>query len=167
MIIEGRAWVFGDGISTDQITPGRYFHLRSNLEELAKHVLEDAREDFASRVQPGDIVVGGRNFGQGSSREHAPTVIKLAGVRAIVAKSVARIFFRNCINIGLPVIMCDTSGIKEGDLLRIDLEKGILEDLTEGIRLEFPPLPEVMTRILSEGGLVAHIRAHGDFDLGN
>jgi len=165
MELEGRTWIFGDDISTDQITPGRYFHLRSDLEKLAKHVLEDAREDFAKGVLPGDIVVGGRNFGQGSSREHAPTVIKLAGVRAIVAKSVARIFFRNCINIGLPVVMCDTSGIEEGDILSIDLEKGVLEDKTKGFQLSFPPLPDIMTRILREGGLVAHVRRYGDFNL--
>jgi len=166
MKFEGRAWVFGDGISTDHITPGRYFHLRSDLKELAKHVLEDARADFASKVRPGDIVVGGRNFGQGSSREHAPTVIKLAGVQAIVAKSVARIFFRNCINIGLPVIMCDTSDIQEGDILSIDLKEGVLGDKTQGLRLVFPLLPDIMTRILSDGGLVNHVKKHGDFNLG-
>ena len=166
MKFEGRAWVFGDGISTDHITPGRYFHLRSDLRELARHVLEDARADFARKVRPGDIVVGGRNFGQGSSREHAPTVIKLAGVSAIVARSVARIFFRNCINIGLPVIMCDTSGIKEGDILSIDLERGTLENKTRGTQLTFPPLPDVMTRILKDGGLVAHVRKYGNFNLG-
>jgi len=166
MKFEGRAWVFGNGISTDHITPGRYFHLRSDLKELAKHVLEDARADFASKVRPGDIVVGGRNFGQGSSREHAPTVIKLAGVQAIVAKSVARIFFRNCINIGLPVIMCDTSDIQEGDILSIDLKEGVLEDKTQGLRLAFPLLPDIMTRILSDGGLVNHVKKHGDFNLG-
>ena len=165
MRIEGRAWLFGDGISTDQITPGRYFHLRSNLPELAKHVLEDAREDFAKGVSPGDIVVGGRNFGQGSSREHAPVVIKLSGVSAIVAKSFARIFFRNCINIGLPVVMCDTSDIREGDTLFIDLEGGVLEDRTQGFRLTFPPLPHIMTRILADGGLVPHVLRYGDFNL--
>lgn len=165
MKFEGRAWVFGDGISTDHITPGRYFHLRSNLEELAKHVLEDAREDFAKGVQQGDIVVGGRNFGQGSSREHAPTVIKLAGVSAVVAQSFARIFFRNCINIGLPVIMCDTTNIHEGDHLSIDLAAGVLRDHTGGFELTFPPLPEVMTRILADGGLVPHVIRHGGFDL--
>lgn len=165
MKFEGKAWVFGDGISTDHITPGRYFHLRSNLEELAKHVLEDAREDFAKKVRPGDIVVGGRNFGQGSSREHAPTVIKLAGVQAVVAKSFARIFFRNCINIGLPVIRCDTSDIQDGDLLSIDLRKGILEDKTQGIKLAFPPLPDVMTCILKNGGLVNHVHKYGGFNL--
>ena len=163
---EGRAWLFGDGISTDHIAPGRYFHLRSNLNELAKHVLEDAREDFAENVQPGDIVVGGRNFGQGSSREHAPTIIKLAGVSAVVAKSIARIFFRNCINVGLPVIICDTSGIADGDILAIDLEKGRLEDKTRKLTIDFSPLPPVMTRILRDGGLVPHILKHGDFSLG-
>lgn len=166
MRFEGRAWVFGDGISTDLITPGRYFHLRSDLKELARHVLEDARADFAKNVCPGDIVVGGRNFGQGSSREHAPSVIKLAGVSAIIAISVARIFFRNCINIGLPVIMCDTSGIKDWDILSIDMEKGTLEDKTQGTQLTFPPLPDVMTRILRDGGLVAHVIRYGDFNLG-
>ncbi len=165
MRLEGRAWVFGDGISTDHITPGRYFHLRSDLKELAKHVLEDAREDFAKGVQPGDIVVGGKNFGQGSSREHAPTVIKLAGVSAVVAQSFARIFFRNCINIGLPVIMCDTTNIREGDRLSIDLATGVLRDHTGDFTLTFPPLPDVMTRILADGGLVAHVIRYGGFDL--
>src|SRR3990172_12096091 len=106
-MLKGKAWKFGDNISTDHIAPGRLFHLRSNLPELAKHVLEDARPEFASQVKPGDFVVGGRNFGQGSSREHAPTIIKLAGVSAILAKSFARIFFRNAINVGLPVVIMD------------------------------------------------------------
>ena len=112
--IKGKAWKFGDGISTDHIAPGRLFHLRSNLPELAKHVLEDAREDFAPNVRPGDFVVGGRNFGQGSSREHAPAIIKLAGVGAVLAKGFARIFFRNCINVGLAPIQCDTDAIEAG-----------------------------------------------------
>ncbi len=166
MNLEGRAWVFGDGVSTDHITPGRYFHLRSNMKELAKHVLEDAREDFAERVRPGDIVVGGRNFGQGSSREHAATVIKMAGVSAIVAKSFARIFFRNCINIGLPVIMCDTTNVQEGDILSIDLKRGLVEDKSQGFHMTFSPLPEVMRRILADEGLVEHVIRHGGFNLG-
>jgi len=158
----GRAWKFGDNISTDLIAPGRYFHLRSNLPELAKHVLEDARADFASNVKAGDFVVGGRNFGKGSSREHAPVIIKLAGTRAVLAKSFARIFYRNCINIGLPAIVVDTEGIDEGDNVEIDLEKGIVRDLTKGIERTFPPLPAVMARILEEGGLVDYIKNHGD-----
>src|SRR3989304_3700380 len=126
----GRAWKFGDGISTDHIAPGRYFHLRSNLPELAKHVLEDADPDFASKMSPGDFVVGGKNFGLGSSREHAPRIIKLAGVNAVLAKSFARIFFRNAINVGLPVLTCDTEKIDAGDELEVELTAGIIRNKT-------------------------------------
>src|SRR3989304_9651778 len=104
-LMRGRGFKFGDDISTDLIAPGRYFHLRSNLTELAKHVLEDADPEFASKVKPGDIVAGGKNFGLGSTREHAPTIMKIAGIGAVLAKSFARIFFRNSINIGLPVLI--------------------------------------------------------------
>ncbi|MFW5798377.1 MAG: 3-isopropylmalate dehydratase small subunit [Planctomycetota bacterium] len=159
---QGKAWKFGDGISTDHIAPGRLFHLRSNLPELAKHVLEDARTDFAPNVQTGDFVVAGNNFGQGSSREHAPTIIKLAGVRAVVAKSFARIFFRNAINVGLPAIVADTDRIDEGDVLELDLAQGKLFNRTRDITLEFPPLPDTMQTILADGGLVQHIKKHGD-----
>ena len=161
MILKGKAWKFGDNISTDHIAPGRYFHLRSNLPELAKHVLEDAREDFAKNLKKGDFVVAGKNFGLGSSREHAPTIIKLAGVSAVIAKSFARIFFRNAINVGLPVVICDTDKIDEGDILSLDLEKGILIDETKNIEFKFSPLPPVMMRILKDGGLVEHIKKHG------
>ena len=158
----GKAWKFGDGISTDHIAPGRLFHLRSNLPELAKHVLEDARTDFAPNVQPGDFVVGGSNFGQGSSREHAPTIIKLAGVGAVLARSFARIFFRNCINVGLAPIVCDTDAIDEGDQLEVDLAAGEVRDLTKGTTLAFAPLPPVMRAILDAGGLVPYVKEHGD-----
>ena len=165
MKIRGKAWKFGDGISTDHIAPGRLFHLRSNLPELAKHCLEDARPEFASQVKPGDFVVGGRNFGQGSSREHAPTVIKLCGVGAVLAKSFARIFFRNGINIGLPLIQCDTDQIAEGDELELDVAAGEVRNLTKGVTLSFIPLPPVMQNILEEGGLVAHIQKHGGLEI--
>ena len=164
-MLKGRAWKFGDGISTDHIAPGRYYHLRSDLNELAKHVLEDARQDFAPGVGPGDFVVGGRNFGLGSSREHAPIIIKMKGVSAVLAKSFARIFFRNCINVGLPAVVCDTDQIEEKDELEVDLEGGIVRDVTKGIELSFAPLPRVMTRILADGGLAAHIKKYGDFKL--
>ncbi len=164
-MFNGKAWKFGDNISTDHIAPGRLFHLRSNLPELAKHVLEDARPEFASSMRQGDFIVGGKNFGLGSSREHAPTIIKMAGVSAVLAKSFARIFFRNAINVGLPVIVCDTDQIGEGDELEVELDSGTVHNKTRGINLTFPPLPAVMTKILSEGGLVAHIQKHGDFDL--
>lgn len=164
-MLKGKAWKFGDDISTDHIAPGRYFHLRSNLPELAKHVLEDADTEFASKMSPGDFVVGGRNFGLGSSREHAPTIIKLAGVSAVLAKSFARIFFRNSINVGLPVLICDTDKIKAGDELEIDLESGKIVDITNGVALDFKPLPSSMIKILNDGGLVAHLQKHGDFNI--
>ena len=163
--MRGKAWKFGDNISTDLIAPGRLFHLRSNLPELAKHVLEDADPAFPSKVKPGDFVVGGRNFGCGSSREHAPTIIKVAGVSAVVASSVARIFFRNAINVGLPVITCDTSGIETGDELELDLGAGNLKNLTKNKTLTFPPLPDVMRKILHEGGLADYIKNHGSLEL--
>ena len=128
-ILKGKSHKFGDDISTDLIAPGRYFHLRSNMPELAKHVLEDADPDFAGKVGRGDFIVGGRNFGLGSSREHAPAIIKIAGVGAVLAKSFARIFFRNCINIGLPVIICDTDKIGDEDLLEIDLKNGLVRNI--------------------------------------
>ncbi|MBL7223802.1 MAG: 3-isopropylmalate dehydratase small subunit [Candidatus Brocadiae bacterium] len=165
MSITGKAWKFGDGISTDHIAPGRLFHLRSDLPELAKHCLEDAREDFAPNVQPGDFVVGGTNFGQGSSREHAPTVIKLCGTGAVLAKSFARIFFRNCVNVGLPALIVDTDKINEGDQLDVDLDTGTIKNLTTGEEMSAPPLPPVMRRIISDGGLVEHIKKHGELKI--
>lgn len=163
MLIRGTVWKFGDDISTDHIAPGRYFHLRSNLEEFAKHVLEDADPEFVRKMSPGDFVAAGRNFGLGSSREHAPTIMKMAGVGAVLAKSFARIFYRNAINVGLPVIQCDTGKIQEGDVLQLDLGRGKIADLTQGIEIEFMALPPFMRRILLEGGLVAHINKYGDF----
>jgi 3-isopropylmalate/(R)-2-methylmalate dehydratase small subunit len=164
-VLKGRAFKFGDSISTDHIIPGRFASLRSNLPELAKHVLEDADSTFASRVKKGDFIVAGSNFGLGSSREHAPLVIKMAGVSAVLAKSVARIFFRNAINLGLPVLICDTDGINDGDELEVDLAKGTVYDKTNGKKLAFGRLPEVMLKILGEGGLLPYIQKHGDFKL--
>jgi 3-isopropylmalate/(R)-2-methylmalate dehydratase small subunit len=164
-MLRGRAFKFGDSISTDHIIPGRYAHLRSNLPELAKHVLEDADPTFVSRVKPGDFIVAGNNFGLGSSREHAPLVIKMAGVRAILAKSVARIFFRNAINLGLPVLICDTDKINDGDELEVDLTGGVVRDVTNGNQLTFGKIPEVMLRILDEGGLIPYIQKYGDFKI--
>ena len=164
-MLKGKAFKFGDGISTDYIIPGRYAYLRSNPPELAKHVMEDADPDFAGRVNKGDFIVGGSNFGLGSSREHAPLVIKMAGVSAILAKSMARIFFRNAINLGLPVLICDTDGIADGDELEVDLAEGTVYDKTRGEKLTFKRLPKVMLDILDEGGLVPYIQKYGDFKL--
>lgn len=165
MIIEGKVWKFGDNISTDHIAPGRYFHLRSNLPELAKHVLEDGNPEFPKKVQPGDIVVGGKNFGIGSSREQAPTIIKMAGVSAVLAKDFARIFFRNSINIGLPLVICDTDSIKDGDQLEIDIQKGIVKNRSQNTELKASPLPDVMVKILSDGGIIPHVKKNKGFAL--
>ena len=164
-MLKGRAFKFGDGISTDHIIPGRYAHLRSNLPELARHVLQDADPTFVTRVKAGDFVVGGSNFGLGSSREHAPLVIKMVGVSTILAKTVARIFFRNAINLGLPVLICDTDKIDDGDELEVDLSAGTVRDITNGNQLTFGKIPEVMLRILDEGGLIPYIKKYGDFKL--
>ena len=163
--MKGKAFKFGDSISTDHIIPGRFAHLRSNLPELAKHALEDADPTFVTRVKAGDFIVAGNNFGLGSSREHAPLVIKMAGVSAILAKSVARIFFRNAINLGLPVLICDTDDIGDGDELEIDLGAGTIKDLTNGRQCTSGRIPEVMLHILDEGGLIPYIQKYGDFKL--
>lgn len=165
MLLKGKSFKFGDDISTDHIAPGRLFHLRSNLPELAKHVLEDADPEFASKMKKGDFVVAGNNFGLGSSREHAPQIIKIAGVGAVLAKSFARIFYRNAINIGLLLIECDTDKIDAGDELEIDIKSGYVKDVTKNITLPITPLPDVMIKLLNEGGLIEHIKKHGDFDL--
>ena len=164
-IKKGKAFKFGDGISTDHIAPGRLFHLRSNLEEFSKHVLEDADPEFASKMQKGDFVVAGSNFGLGSSREHAPQIIKIAGVGAVIAKSFARIFYRNAINIGLLLIECDTDKIDAGDELELDVKNGILKDVTKGLEIKITPLPDVMIKLLGDGGLIEHLKKHGDFSL--
>lgn len=161
----GKAFKFGDDISTDHIAPGRLFHLRSDLPEFAKHVLEDADPEFASKMNKGDFVVAGNNFGLGSSREHAPQIIKIAGVGAVLAKSFARIFYRNAINIGLLLIECDTDKIDAGDELEIDIKQGFVHNITKEIKIEITPLPDVMIKLLNEGGLIEHIKKHGDFDL--
>ena len=162
-MLRGKAFKFGDNISTDHICPGRYFHLKSNLPELAKHTLEDVEPEFCTMVKPGDFVVAGLNFGLGSSREHAAVVIKMAGVTAILAKSAARIFFRNAINVGLPVLICDTDKINNGDELEIDLTNSVVKNLTTGTELPVGKFPNVMLRILEEGGLIPYIKKHGSF----
>ena len=164
-VFRGKAFKFGDNITTDYIIPGRYAHLRSNLPELAKHVMEDIDSTFVNRVSEGDFIVAGSNFGLGSSREHAPLVIKMAGVSAVIARSVARIFFRNAVNLGLPVLLCDTDGISEGDKLEVDLGAGTIKNMTTGGNLAFTPLPDIMLVILEEGGLLPYIEKYGDFAL--
>ena len=164
-IKKGRVFKFGDNISTDHIAPGRLFHLRNDLEEFSRHVLEDADPDFAKNVKKGDFIVAGNNFGLGSSREHAPQIIKIAGVGAVIAKSFARIFYRNAINIGLLAIECDTDKIDDNDILEIDIKRGIVKDITKNIELKITPLSDVMIKILDDGGLVENLKKNGDFKL--
>ncbi len=165
MLLKGKVHKFGDDISTDLIIPGRYFHLRNNLDELAKYTLEDLDPDFLERLKVGDFVVAGKNFGMGSSREHAPLVMKINGVGVVLAKSFARIFFRNAINVGLPVLECNTDMIDKNDILEIDLDKGKIHNIKKGTYLEFHPLPQVMIDILNAGGLVEYINKYGDFKI--
>lgn len=163
MRLKGRAWKFGDNISTDHITPGRYYHLRSNMQELAKHIMEDADPDFTKKFKPGDFIVAGKNFGMGSSREHAPLALKIAGVSAVIARSFARIFYRNAINIGLPLLIAPTEGIQNGEEIEVDLSMGVI--YTKDGEIKAKSLPEIMIKILNEGGLVNYIKKHGDLEL--
>lgn len=165
MVLKGRAHVFGDDVNTDYIISGKYKFKTLDMDELACHCMEDVDPEFADKVQPGDFIVAGGNFGCGSSREQAPLVILHAGVGAVLARSFARIFFRNAINKGLPVAECDTSGIATGDELEVDLGAGRVRNLTRGTETAIVPLPQVMMDILKEGGLTDFLKKHGGFKL--
>ncbi|MEA1961652.1 MAG: 3-isopropylmalate dehydratase small subunit [Bacillota bacterium] len=165
MELQGKVHKFGNDINTDYIISGRHKFKTLDMKELAKYVMEDLDPDFYSKIEKGDFIVGGSNFGCGSSREQAPLAIINADIGAVIAKSFARIFYRNCINTGLPLIECDTDGIEEGDELKINLEAGVLENLTKGINVPITPLPSVMLKILNKGGLVEHFKKHGGFNL--
>lgn len=161
----GRAHKFGDNINTDYIIAGKYKFKSTDMKEMAKHLMEDIRPGFYEEIEHGDFIVAGHNFGMGSSREQAPLVIKAAGISAVIAKDFARIFYRNCINVGLPVLECDTSMIEEGDELRVDLERGLVHDISKDLKIRANPLPPVMVRILNDGGLAEHFKKHGGFNL--
>jgi 3-isopropylmalate dehydratase small subunit len=158
-MIEGRVWKFADHVNTDLIIPGRYLDDYS-AENLATHALEDADAQFASGVCKGDIIVAGRNFGCGSSREQAPLALKYAGVGAVVAGSFARIFFRNAINVGLPLIICPKAyqAVQAGDMVRIDLHQGMIEVVGSSERVTFDPMPDFLMSILQSGGLISFTR---------
>ncbi len=149
-----RAWVFGDNLDTDVITPGRYMKLP--VEEIAQHCLEAVSPGFSTRVKPGDAVVAGRNFGCGSSREQAPAALKQLGVAALIAESFAGIFFRNSLNLGLPALVCkDARTIRDGDSLTIDYDKSII--LNNGKQLAFEPIPPHLLEMVRDGGLIPHL----------
>jgi len=160
MILRGKAWKFGDNIDTDQIFPGAYLTL-TDVEEMGRHAMEGVpgREDFAKKVNKGDIIVAGKNFGCGSSREQAPIAIKGSGISAVIAKSFARIFYRNAVNIGLPILECkDADRIEDGDILEIDLEKGIIKNLSTNKILEATPLTSLEFEIMKAGGLIRYLK---------
>jgi len=164
MQYQGKAHKFGNDVNTDYIISGKYKFKTLDMKELAKHVMEDLDPDFYSKVTQGDLIVAGSNFGCGSSREQAPLAIKYANVGAVLAKSFARIFYRNCINTGLPVVECDTDLINAGDDLEVDLARGIIINKTSDIEIPIKPLPGVMIKILNDGGLAPHFRKYGGFN---
>jgi 3-isopropylmalate/(R)-2-methylmalate dehydratase small subunit len=154
--MSGRAFIFGDDIDTDALAPGRY--MKGPIEDLARHCLESVAPDFAKDVRPGDVVVAGRNFGMGSSREQAAQALKVLGVSAVVAKSFGGIFYRNALNLGLPVVVCAQSdAIRAGDRLRIDLAGGTVTNETSGAVLASERLPQFLLDMLADGGLVPHL----------
>ncbi len=158
MHVKGKVLKYGDDINTDVIFPGRYLHIYEPG-EMAKYAMKDLDPDFGRRFEKGDIIMGGRNFGCGSSREQAVTCLKFAGVGAIVAKSFSRIFYRNCINQGIPILVCkDTGRISDGDILEIDAGTGKITDHTSGAALQVTPLPEFVRTIIGDGGLVPHLK---------
>ncbi|MCL4542298.1 MAG: 3-isopropylmalate dehydratase small subunit [Deltaproteobacteria bacterium] len=157
MILKGRVFKFGDNIDTDAIIPARYLN-DSNDENLKKHCMEDADPAFSSNVSKGDIIVAGNNFGCGSSREHAPRAIKASGVPAVIAKSFARIFYRNSFNIGLFILEADTNGMDNGDTLEVNTETGAIKNLTKNTLTNAKPIPGFMAELVSAGGLMEYAR---------
>jgi 3-isopropylmalate dehydratase small subunit len=162
MIQSARAFVYGNDIDTDRIIPGKYTKTLDQ-QSWADHVLEDLDPDFRARVRPGDVIAAGDNFGCGSSREQAPVALKLAGVSCVIARYFARIFYRNAINIGLPLLEIPDHDIRDGDELDIDLRQGTVFNKTRQTIYQAKPMPEVMIRILQEGGLVPFLKKYGDY----
>ena len=167
MILKGISHKFGDDINTDYIISGKYKFSTINMDELCVHLMEDLRPNFYKEIKKGDFIVAGKNFGCGSSREQAPLVIKHARISAVIASSFARIFYRNAINIGLPLIEVPTDNIDEGNELEVDLEKGIVKNITKSEFLKIHPLPDVMLKILQSGGLVNYYKEYGSLDFIN
>ena len=158
MIIKGKVHKFGDNINTDDIISAKYL-ITTDEKELGKHCMENIKPDFSKNVEPGDIIVAGKNFGCGSSREHAPLAIKGCGIQAVIAESFSHIFFRNAINIGLVFVeLKDTSDINDSDILEIDLNKGIIKNVTKNKNYSISPFPEFLQRIIQAGGLLNYIK---------
>lgn len=156
--IEGRIWKFGSDVDTDAIIPARYLN-QSDPNELAKHVMEDERPEFPKSVSKGDILLAGKNFGCGSSREHAPLALKASGISCIIAESFARIFYRNSLNLGLPLLESKeaSEGINDGDIVRVDISSGEIFDITQGKRFFSKPIPPFMQELIQDGGLIPYL----------
>ncbi|HOJ92942.1 MAG TPA: 3-isopropylmalate dehydratase small subunit [Dictyoglomaceae bacterium] len=166
MIIKGKVHKFGDDINTDYIISGKYKFKSLDFVEMSKHLFEDLDPNFYKKITPGDIIVAGKNFGCGSSREQAPLVIKYAGIGLVIAKSFARIFYRNSINVGLPLLEADTDEIDDGDELEVDLFQGKIYNKTKDkIIYSKSTFPEIMVNILQAGGLVEYLKKEGDFKI--
>lgn len=161
MVLRGKVFRFEDDINTDYIISAKNKSKILDRKELTRHLMEDIRPDFFKEISPGDIIVAGENFGCGSSRETAPIVIKEAGIAAVVAKSFARIFYRNCINIGLPVIICDTSGIQEGQELTVDLAEGFVQVEGSPDQVKIAPYSKQVRELMEAGGMLEWLRASG------
>lgn len=160
--IVGRVWKFGDDINTDLIIAGKYKLSITNLDELSKHAMEALIPNFAEKVRRGDLIVAGRNFGCGSSREQAPLVLKHLGIGAVIAESFARIFYRNAINIGLPAVECkETNKISDGDTLEVNLVDGYIKNLTKNEVYSVKPIPPALLEVLASGGLVSYVKKYG------
>ncbi len=159
MKLKGKVWKFKDNINTDEIIPARYLNT-FDAKELAKHCMEDADKDFPKKVKSGDIIVAGKNFGCGSSREHAPICLKGAGVSCVIAETFARIFYRNAINIGLPILESEeaSEGIEEGDTIEVDLEKGKIKNVTTGKTYNATAFPPFMQELINAGGLMEYVK---------
>lgn len=159
MRFRGKAWLFGDNIDTDAIIPARYLNT-SDSQELARHCMEDADPNFVNNMRPGDIIVAGKNFGCGSSREHAPIAIKAAGISCVIAESFARIFYRNAFNMGLPILECPgiNGKIREGDDISVDLANGVIENHSTGEIFRAEPIPPFMQELIEAGGLIPYVK---------
>ncbi|MEM3506170.1 MAG: 3-isopropylmalate dehydratase small subunit [Candidatus Bathyarchaeia archaeon] len=165
MILKGKAWKFGNDINTDLIIPYKYKARTLDPKELGMHCMEGIDPYFSKKVRPGDFIIAGKNFGCGSSREQAPIAIKACGISVVIAKSFARIFYRNAINIGLPVLECkeDLEKIEEGDLLEVDLKEGIVKDISRNLTLKTSKIPSFLEKLLDEGGLVEYYKKYAKF----
>jgi len=156
--VRGKVWKFGDNVDTDLIIAARYLNT-SEPKELAKHIMEDADPNFVGKMEPGDIIVAGENFGCGSSREHAPIALKAAGIAAVIAPTFARIFYRNAFNMGLPIFeLAEAKEIKEGDIVRINMQKGEVINETSGKSYKFKPIPKFMQELVDAGGLIEYAK---------